>query len=320
MIGNKVAVEKRPWQTTVLVIYSVVTLLALAYSFIVTTSLMIVNERFDSFIFFLGFGRLLLVGAIVFCIFRARRVVLVLLMIQIVVGAWPFVAALQMMATAEGAGTIGSAMIFSLLIFLAGFAFCLYCLFSKANVYWLLMPGGGSDKHAGGYARGYESGYTRGYASGGRDGETDYDQYIEDACDEGIDGLEDTAWDSADQLVLPEELDAWNAFCGGQRLEREEYAVERESDRLGELKPLELLNDCPIYQFLKSEPYLREMVEKTGKQAMDDLRGYEKAPRIGVAGGDCTIRRNRMVCRFEVTENIWPIKSKARLELNINVY
>lgn len=330
MTENETVVKKRPWQTTVLVVYSMLTLLTSAVSFVRIAFEMISNEHLDPFVFFPVLGRFLLAGAIIFCIFRARKAIFMLMLIQIIVGAAPYAEVLSMAIGVYSPGGTGLALISLSLIFLVGFAFCVYCLSSEANVYWLILPQNDRlDEHAGGYERGYESGYTRGYASGVRDSQTgddwrgedadDADAYIEDGYDEEFDALDYAALDAADQPVPPEALDAWNAFCAGGLLESAELAVERESERLGELDPLELLRDCPIHGFLKAEPYIRGMVRKTGEQALEDLRGYEKAPRNGLAGGDCTVRHNCITCRVKITENAPPLQSKARLELDINV-
>lgn len=363
MDGSEKSAVKRPWQATVLIIFSVLILITAVSSLVDAVSAGIFYNSVSPAYFFAALQWFLLAGAVVFCIFRVRKVAFVLLIFQMLLSLLPFALAVDMLAEVSWIEDTGLEVWLIMLAIPLFFVLCIYCLFSKANRRWCFkMPLGGAEgesyttppeelieggddpqgseewKHtvrsksagsgllpgseryadsagsggASGGERYGEGAYSANAYSANAYGADDYDAYSDEGCDAEL--------DAADHQVPPEALGAWKTFCNGELLESAELAVERENEQLGELDPLELLGDCPIHDFLKAEPKLREMVEKTGKQALDDLCGYEKAPRRGVAGGECALRRNSMICRFEITENAWPLQSKARLELNINLY
>ena len=142
----------------------------------------------------------------------------------------------------------------------------------------------------------------------------------EDAQSEDWNALYGADWSEEDERAAQAMDEAMQYECGEILLERSVLSGSIETDTISGVTAEALLGAVEgLPGYVRDDPDLHKLFAGVRAAALEDLRGYEKAPRKGIAADDRKLSgRNKIRLVLRLEENPAPLPCKATAELYIN--
>lgn len=147
--------------------------------------------------------------------------------------------------------------------------------------------------------------------------------YSYDDFDESIDIEQSIAMPDADAFGADASLSAgdkeyFEQFLDYVRLPARSEAIEDETDSLTKYNAAALLQKAALYPFLKREGKVVRMFERTYRDAVDDMLGYDGKSRQGKAADGLLINDNEIRVVITLQELPPPLRNKITAEFGVN--